>query len=145
MNCYVIYEKIVIVLNAVITKLFIIIYVLTVISLESLIDLLTVISEQWLVFTVIHVWRYNNICTVYSENNTNNINNINYVVTQYESKEILHNLIDGNDYELTYITRITDWPIDSYIIRITDWPIDSYIIRITDWPIDSYITVSPWL
>jgi hypothetical protein len=44
---------------------------------------------------------YNNICTVYSENNTDNINNINYVVTQYESKEILHNLIDGNDYELT--------------------------------------------
>jgi hypothetical protein len=44
---------------------------------------------------------YNNICTAYSENNTDNINNINYVVTQYESKEILHNLIDGNDYELT--------------------------------------------
>ena len=31
----------------------------------------------------------------------NNINNLNYVVTQSESKEILHNLIDGNDYELT--------------------------------------------
>jgi hypothetical protein len=44
---------------------------------------------------------HSNICTVYSENNTDNINNINYVVTQSESKEILHSLIDGNDYELT--------------------------------------------
>ena len=44
---------------------------------------------------------YCNICTVYSKNNTDNINSLNYAVTQSESKEILHNLIDGNDYELT--------------------------------------------
>ena len=66
MNFYVIQKKIVIVLNAVITKFF-----------------------------------YSNICTVYSKNNTDNINSLNYAFTQSESKEILHNLIDGNDYELT--------------------------------------------
>ena len=44
---------------------------------------------------------YNDICTVYSENNIDNINNLIYVVTQSESKEILHSFIDGNDYELT--------------------------------------------
>jgi hypothetical protein len=75
---------------------------LTVISLESLTDLLIVISLESLIdlLAVISLESkcrdnkviYNNICTVYSENNTDNINNINYVVTQYESKEILHNL-----------------------------------------------------